>query len=154
MAPSSWMERLVARCYGTALLTYPPDFRRWYGADMIAAFEAHSMRRRTRGFASQVAFWFRAFGEVIPSAIRVRLEGSGHRQRFAPSNDHDPRTARGEFMKSVWQDMRYAVRTLRRTPLITAIALATLALGQKKDLIRRSAQDRSAGHFKSILRIQ
>ncbi len=32
-------------------------------------------------------------------------------------------------MKSVWQDMRYAVRTLRRTPLITAIALATLALG-------------------------
>ncbi|MEE8061689.1 MAG: ABC transporter permease [Gemmatimonadales bacterium] len=129
MAPSSLMERLVARCYGTALLTYPPDFRRWYGADMIAAFEAHSMRRRTRGFASQVAFWFRAFGEVIPSAIRVRLEGSGHRQRFAPSNDHDPRTARGEFMKSVWQDMRYAVRTLRRTPLITAIALATLALG-------------------------
>ena len=129
MTPGSPVERLIIRCYGAALLSYPSEFRQWYQADMLEAFVAHSMRRRARGPASQLAFWLRAFGEVIPSAVRVRLEGSGHRQRFAPSNDNDPRTARGEFMTSVWQDIRYAIRTLRRTPLITAVALATLALG-------------------------
>jgi predicted permease len=40
-----------------------------------------------------------------------------------------PSTGRGTFMESVWQDLRYAVRSLSRQPAFTVIALLTLAVG-------------------------
>jgi len=42
----------------------------------------------------------------------------------------DCREARGvNFIESMLQDIRYALRTLRRTPIITAVAIFSLALG-------------------------
>jgi predicted permease len=38
------------------------------------------------------------------------------------------RDARGTFLDSVWQDVRFALRTFRRTPAFTAVAIVTLAL--------------------------
>jgi len=39
------------------------------------------------------------------------------------------RDIRMMWIDSVWQDVRYAVRTLRRTPAFTTTAIVTLALG-------------------------
>src|SRR6185503_8018090 len=39
------------------------------------------------------------------------------------------REARAMWLDSVWYDARLALRSLRRTPVFTAVALLTLALG-------------------------
>src|SRR6266849_4605939 len=39
------------------------------------------------------------------------------------------REVRTTWLDSVWYDMRHAVRSLRRSPVFTAVALLTLALG-------------------------
>ncbi len=122
-------ERLMLAWYGVALVAYPERFRETYGREMVDVFHSQSLRRRVRGRGAQFRFWALAFAELIPSGLRVRLEAKGYRSRFAPSHEFESRSPRREFMQSVWQDIRFAARTLGRTPLVTVVALLTLALG-------------------------
>jgi hypothetical protein len=45
-------------------------------------------------------------------------------------------------METVWQDLRFAARTLRAKPAVTAIVAQTLALGIGAALFKRGARRR------------
>lgn len=86
---------------------FPPDFRETYGADMLATFDDRWRERPGPGASARM---------LIDLARSAWLE-----RHTASKGDRS--------MTTVWQDARFALRTLRKSPGFAAVVAITLALG-------------------------
>ncbi len=116
---------------------YPRGFRRTYGREMAQFFELQRQEDRYRSDFGGCRFWAELTLDVLRDAglQRLRAVASLLDRRSAeiepvtaaPRPTHP--TNRGHVMEPVFQDLRYALRSLRMNLAWTSMAIVTLALG-------------------------
>jgi putative ABC transport system permease protein len=105
----------------------PADFRRRHASDLEAAFLDCLRRERARvGLAGVAYAWVRVVLDTVATAVAVRLDErrtrriAALRTRGMPQGD--------TMMTSLWQDVRYAWRGMRRAPVFSMVVIVTLGL--------------------------
>ncbi|MGD8329778.1 MAG: ABC transporter permease [Acidobacteriota bacterium] len=139
------MIRLAVGWYGILLWALPPQHRRRFGADMLAAFEGACRDARARqgwrGVARTTWCATTDLAGQLPGewseALRRRpaavpqADPSSPRSSFLPGQRSLRLPARGRttMLDQISRDLRHAVRALRHSPGYAAVVIATLAVG-------------------------
>jgi len=112
---------LDLRVYSALLRLYPRAFRERFGAEMEQA--ATDLVRDAGGRFGACRVWCRLLLDLIPSVLRERRSVRQEQARELVS----PREEAS--MATLIQDLRYALRTLRRAPAFALVVIVSLAIG-------------------------
>jgi len=121
MQPRSWWIAALLRLY-------PRDYRARHETELASAMRACLDRERRAGapalvIAARLGLDAARASILVRRDRRIRAAFAGRfGARVAPRVKGDP------LMQSVFYDIRYALRLLRRSPLFSALAIVTLAL--------------------------
>ncbi|AHG87795.1 permease [Gemmatirosa kalamazoonensis] len=112
--------------YARLLRLYPPAFRARFEEALREAFQdqRRDFLATSPSRPARVRFWVRALGDVVAHGLLERLAEA--RARRPLGTDHVP--PRGHGMRSLWQDLRFAVRTHAANRAATAVAVLVLAI--------------------------
>ena len=116
------MERLALRVLRLALLAFPRRFRDAYAQDMAAFFV--DRWQASPGFRARGVLFVRSIASVVTAAASEHVKPSD-----APARPHGIRSPRGGVVNSVLQDVRFALRLIRRQPSYALFVVLTLAIG-------------------------
>jgi putative ABC transport system permease protein len=114
----------MQRAFDLVLRLYPRGFREEYGDEMRAFELARAREPRYASALGQLSLWWHLAADGITGAVREHVRPS--------ARPHDCDTLAEppeEIMNTIFQDARYALRTLRRRPAFTVVSAITVALG-------------------------
>jgi putative ABC transport system permease protein len=99
------------------LALFPREFTRVFGSEMEEVFAAQLLDARRRGSAAVAWLWIRTATGMMSAAWRERRAAAAHGRAGLP------------WYETLAADLRLAGRTLRRTPLVAAVVVGTIAIG-------------------------
>lgn len=113
--------------YRFLLNALPSDFRMRNDEEMQAVFAEALHRARKASRVEVVRTWVVAVADLVRSAVGLRLRNRFRTGRRRPSSSS--RTKDGPVLASLASDIGFALRSLRKSPGFTAVALLTIGLG-------------------------
>jgi putative ABC transport system permease protein len=112
------------RLYRALLHAYPRDFRDEFG-DAMVEFHRDRLSRLPSGRSARMlgiaSLWAQVALDVLRNALPTRIDALRRHNRILDREDF--------MLSSVMQDIRFALRGIRRAPGFSFTVLATLALG-------------------------
>jgi len=110
---------VILKVYRAALHAYPRLYRREIADEMIDTVRARAEEMNTRGgLMGMIRFWSKEITAVLWAGIRLRFSGNLLSRATIP-----------EVATQLRYDLRFAFRSLRRSPVFTTTAALTIALG-------------------------
>jgi predicted permease len=117
-------DSVSERIYAALMHVYPRVFRDQYGDEMLDYFRDRSRDERERAGSRGVArLWSRAVFDLASTALHEHVVAARATRNVPPSPNGDT------MLQSLIQDLRFTGRMLRKSPVLTAVAVVIIALG-------------------------
>ncbi len=115
------------RFFRFLLHLYPRAFRERFGPDLVSFFREHRRHPRFAGRVGRLRFWIHTLGDLGRTSVTEWIDTLRHREGAAGRSADPPYEDRS--MERTVADLRYAVRSLIRDPVFTAVSVITLGFG-------------------------